>query len=463
MTRRLTIGLLGFALLGSDLLAQKQPKAKPIPVSKYKGSKDQDIQLGRQYAAEVEKQMHVVPNEELTAYINRVGKRLVDTGMLDKDFPYTFKVVQEGSINAFALPGGPMFVHTGLIAAAENEAQMAGVLAHELSHVSLRHGIANASKQQTVSGLGALAGAVLGSVIGGGLGEIAAQGTQMGAQAWAMKYSRSAESEADLLGAHTMAKAGYNPIELGRFFEQLEKAMGGDPGKVAQWFSSHPNPGNRTIEIQAQMPFMPSGPYNAREGDLDKMRKMVQALPAAPKAKGQQQPAVKAIPANSPAPEFQISQNFRQVKAGNLALAIPENWKPGSNEESRQVMILPEGGVIDGGGIGAGILIGTFQPKQARTGEEAHNELLQNLNQQNQGQMQAQAAPQATQVSGRNALLSRMVSPSPYQNDKEHDYVVSVPVQKQLLYFIFIGPESRWSQLGPMYGKVLQSVRIGGQ
>jgi hypothetical protein len=190
---------------------------------------------------------------------------------------------------------------------------------------------------------------------------------------------------------------------------------------------------------------------------------MVQDLPAAAKAKGQQQPAVKAIPANSPAPEFQISQNFRQVKAGGLALSIPENWKPASNEESRQITILPEGGVIDGGGIGAGILIGTFQPKQARTGEEAHNELLQNLNQQNQGQMQAQAAPQATQVSGRSALLSRMVSPSPYQKDKEHDYVVSVPVQNQLLYFIFIGPESRWSQLGPVYGKVLQSVRIGGQ
>ena len=123
-------------------------------------NKERDIQVGREYAAQVERQMRVVSNQELTAYINRVGKRLVATGLLDQDFPYSFKVVQEPSINAFALPGGPMFVHTGLIAAAGNQAQMAGVLAHELSHVSLRDGIADASKQQTISGLGGLAGAV---------------------------------------------------------------------------------------------------------------------------------------------------------------------------------------------------------------------------------------------------------------------------------------------------------------
>ena len=148
--RRLLFAFAALAVLGSDARAQNKKESeteeKPIPVAKYKGPKEKDIQIGREYAAQVEKQMHVVPNAELTAYIKRVGKRLVATGMLDQDFPYTFKVVQEPSINAFALPGGPMFVHTGLIAAAENEAQMAGVLAHELSHVSLRHGIANASK-----------------------------------------------------------------------------------------------------------------------------------------------------------------------------------------------------------------------------------------------------------------------------------------------------------------------------
>jgi len=463
---RLAIVLLGFTLLGGDLLAQQPAtpaKAKPLPVSKYKGPKERDIGIGREYAAQVEQEMRVVPDKELTDYINRVGKRLIATGLLDQDFPYSFKVIQEQSINAFALPGGPMFVHTGLIAAADNEAQMAGVLAHELAHVSLRHGIANASKQQTIATLGGIGGAVLGSMLGGGLGELAAQGAQMGTQAWATKYSRAAESEADLLGEHVMAKAGYNPIELAGFFEKLEKSMGGDPGKMAQWFSSHPNPGNRTKAIEGQLPYVSPGPFTAREGDLNKMQQAVQALPALPKGGAGQQGGPKTVPANSAAPEFQIAQNFRQIQAGGLSLAVPENWQAGGNQESGMIIILPDGGMVEGGGIGAGILIGTYKPKQARTLQEAHQELLQSLNQQSQGQMQAVSQPQNTQVGGRSAMLSRMTSPSPYHGTKEHDYVVSTGLQNQLLYFVFVGPESRWAQLGPVYGKVLQSVRIGGK
>ena len=438
---------------------KKEVKQKPIPVSKYKGPKDQDIKLGKEYAAEIEQQMRVVPNEELTAYINRVGKRLVDTGMLDRDFPYTFKVVEEPSINAFALPGGPMFVHTGLIAAADSEAQMAGVLAHELSHVSLRHGMASSSKQSTVSGLGSLAGAVLGGLIGGGLGDLAAQGAQVGTQAWATKYSRTAESEADLLGSYTMAKAGYNPIELATFFGKLEKEMGGDPGKTAQWFSSHPNPGNRNIAIQEQAPFMAQGPYTASEGDLAHMRQIVANLPKS----GTAGITAKAVPANSPAPEFKVSQKDRQINAGGFSLSAPDNWQAGSDSQGSQLLIVPDGGPIEGGGFGAGILIGTHQPKNAKTLQDAHQELLQSLSEQNQGQLKADGAPQAQKVGGQNGLISRMTSPSPYKSETEHDFVVSVPYQNQLLYFIFIGPESRWSQLGPVYSKVIQSVKFGGK
>ena len=462
-TRRSAGLLLGFALLSGNLLSEKkaaQPQAKPIPVAKYNGTKERDIQVGREYAAQVERQMRVVSNQELTAYINRVGKRLVATGLLDQDFPYSFKVVQEPSINAFALPGGPMFVHTGLIAAAGNEAQMAGVLAHELSHVSLRHGIANASKQQTISGLGGLAGAVLGSVIGGGLGELAAQGTQMGTQAWAMKYSRGAESEADLLGGYTMAKAGYNPLELANFFEKLEKEMGGNPGAVAQWFSSHPNPGNRVAAIQSQMPFMAQGPFDAREGDLDKMRKIVQSLPGGSKGKGEQRAGPRAVPANSPAPDFPISQNLRRLNTGGLSLEVPDNWHAGGNQQGTQLMILPEGGVVEGGGIGAGMMIGAFQPKQARTLEDAHQELVQTLIRQNQGKIRMEARPQNVQIDGRNGLLTRMSGPSPYQGGKENEFVASVGMQNQLLYFVLIGPASQWSKLEPVYRATLQSVRM---
>jgi beta-barrel assembly-enhancing protease len=445
--------------LGNDVDAaqkKKEVKQKPIPVSKYKGPKDQDIKLGKEYAAQVEQEMRVVPNEELTAYINRVGKRLLDSGHFDRDFPYTFKVVEEPSINAFALPGGPMFVHTGLIAAADNEAQMAGVLAHELSHVSLRHSMSTSSKSSTVAGLGSLAGAILGGLIGGDLGELAAQGAQVGTQAWATKYSRTAETESDLLGSYAMAKAGYNPLELGNFFGKLEKEMGGDPGKTAQWFSSHPNPGNRNIAIQEQAPFMAQGPFSASEGDLARMRQVVASLPKS----GTGGITAKAVPANSPAPEFKISQKDRQINAGGFTLSAPDNWQAGSDSKGSQLLIVPDGGPVEGGGFGAGILIGTHQPKNAKTLQDAHQELLQSLIEQNQGQLQANGAPQAQKVGGQNGLISRMTSPSPYKNETENDFVVSVPYQNRLLYFIFIGPESRWSQLGPVYNKVIQSVKF---
>ena len=108
-------------------------------------------------------------------------------------------------------------------------------------------------------------------------------------------------------------------------------------------------------------------------------------------------------------------------------------------------------------------MIGKFQPKQARSFEEAHQELVQALVQQNQGKIRAEARPQATQIDGRNALLTRMSGASPYQGNKENDFLVSVGVQNQLLYLVLVGPESRWSKLEPVYRRVLQSVRISNR
>src|SRR5690606_25721799 len=135
-------------------------------------SKDQDIQMGREYAAQVEKEMTVVQSAELSAWIDRIGQRLASRPEADQ-YPYSFKLVQEKSINAFALPGGPTFVHTGLISAADNEAQLAGVLAHEIAHVALRHGTNQATKAQFWSLLGGLASSALGGgSITGSLAEL---------------------------------------------------------------------------------------------------------------------------------------------------------------------------------------------------------------------------------------------------------------------------------------------------
>jgi predicted Zn-dependent protease len=235
-------------------------------------SKEQDVQLGKESAAEVEKKMKVVDNSELQAYIGTVGKKLTSSADAG-EFPYSFKVVVDKSINAFALPGGPMYIHTGLLAAADNESQMAGVMAHEVSHVALRHGTNQASKQQMLQLPAMLASQATGS--GGMLGTLSQLGINLGANSVLLKFSRGAETEADLLGTRLMHNAGYNPAELASFFRKLE-AEGGNQNKLFEMFmASHPNPGNRVEAVQKEAKSLPSRSYNGETGQFRNMQALV--------------------------------------------------------------------------------------------------------------------------------------------------------------------------------------------
>ncbi|HSW51139.1 MAG TPA: M48 family metalloprotease, partial [Bryobacteraceae bacterium] len=160
-------------------------------------SKEQDVALGKEAAGEIEKQVEVVNNRELNDYLNSIGRKLAAQPQADK-YPYTFKLVNDPSINAFALPGGPTFVHTGLIAAADNEAQLAGVMAHEIVHVALRHGTNQASRANLIQLPAMLASGMLGS--GSMLAQLGRLGIGLGANSVLLKYSRTAETQADLLG-----------------------------------------------------------------------------------------------------------------------------------------------------------------------------------------------------------------------------------------------------------------------
>src|SRR5437773_3117144 len=208
----------------------------------------QDVELGLQAAAEAERQLPVLRDDEVTSYIEGLGHRLVSAvppELQHPEFRYSFKVVNVREINAFALPGGPMFVNRGMIDAAKSEGEVAGVMAHELSHVLLRHGTAQASKA-TKYEVGQVAGAVLGAIIGGGWGQVISQGTQFGLGAAFMRFSREYERQADLEGSHIMARAGYDPRDMANMFRTIEKQ--GGPGGP-QWLSDHPNPGNRVEYI----------------------------------------------------------------------------------------------------------------------------------------------------------------------------------------------------------------------
>jgi predicted Zn-dependent protease len=192
------------------------------------------------------------------------------------DFPYTFKVVADDTVNAFALPGGPMFIHTGLILAVDNDAQLAGVMAHEISHVALRHGTNQVSKANLIQLPGMLA--TQGS--GGGLiGPLAKAGVGIGANSVLLKFSRAAEAQADYNGTLIMSDAGYNPIEMARFFEKLEAERGNSQSKITTWFSSHPSPGDRTRAVQDLVRQLPPQNYKSEGTELQRVQAIVARIP----------------------------------------------------------------------------------------------------------------------------------------------------------------------------------------
>src|SRR5882672_4258571 len=211
-----------------------------------------DVKLGRQAAAEAEQQFPLLRDSEVNAYVERVGQRLVAAipqEFQHPEFRYYFKVINASDINAFALPGGPMYVNRGMIQAARTEGEMAGVMAHELSHVALRHGTAQATKAQKYA-IGAGVAGILGTILGGpGLGQLA----QLPVGVYFLKFSREYETEADLLGARIMANAGYDPRDLANVFRTIEAQGGGGGG----WFSDHPSPANRYARINQEAQYLP--------------------------------------------------------------------------------------------------------------------------------------------------------------------------------------------------------------
>ncbi len=237
---------------------------------------EQDIQLGKESKAQVEKTQPVVHNAQIDSYISGLGRTLAKSPRTG-NFPFSFQVVSDKNINAFALPGGPVFINTATILAADNEGELAGVMAHEMSHVALRHGTHEASKSQAIGLLANLAGAVSGD---GMLGQLTRAGVGLGANSVLLKYSRDAESQADYNGAQVMADAGYNPVQMAQFFQKLETR--GSEGKLVQFLSDHPTPGNRVEAVQKEVSFMPQRNYTADSGQLAQIKRIVSSLPPPP-------------------------------------------------------------------------------------------------------------------------------------------------------------------------------------
>jgi beta-barrel assembly-enhancing protease len=253
----------------------------PIELQRNSFTPAQDVQLGRKAASEVRQQLPMLGDEPTEALVERIGARLVDAvppRFRQPAFRYSFDVVNLREINAFALPGGPMFLNRGMLQAARTDDEVAGVMAHELSHVILRHGTLQAAKAQKFQ-FGALAGQILGAIVGGTKGSIIAQGSQLGLGTYFLKYSRAYEREADLLGAQIMARAGYAPRQMANMFQTIQRQGGGGG---PEWLSDHPDPGNRYAAINREAAALTvSGTANT-DAAFDTVRARLARMPAAP-------------------------------------------------------------------------------------------------------------------------------------------------------------------------------------
>src|SRR6476619_6054932 len=243
------IALVAITAMPFSALAQTQ-----IKYHSNKYSAQDDVKLGRQAAQEAESQFPLLRDETVRGYVEGVGRRLVaaiPSEFQHPEFQYYFKIVNARDINAFALPGGPMYVNRGMIQAARNEGEMAGVMAHELSHVALRHGTAQASKAQKYGLLAGILG-IGGQILGGPAGA-AAQVAGQGVGVYFLKFSREYETEADILGAQIMARAGYDPHDLANMFQTIERQSGGGGGG---FMSDHPSPANRYARINQEAQYL---------------------------------------------------------------------------------------------------------------------------------------------------------------------------------------------------------------
>src|SRR3954463_16230290 len=255
--------LIAVILAASVTAASAQTK---ITAPKNKYSPADDVKLGQEAAQQVQKEMPVMRDEQVNSYLNNIGRRLVNaipSQFQHSEFRYTFTGVNLREINAFALPGGPMFINRGMIEKAHNEGEVAGVMAHELSHVALRHGTAQQTKA-TPYAIGQVATQIAGAILGGRTGAILQQGGPALIGTYFMKFSREYEKQADLLGAQIMARAGYDPRDMANVFQTIEKESG--PGGP-QWMSDHPNPGNRYeyINAEAKMLRVTSGRHDTQQ------------------------------------------------------------------------------------------------------------------------------------------------------------------------------------------------------
>lgn len=462
MPRQRLFPIVLVALLVTVACAQRRP-GQPLRPGFNMFSVEQDIQLGQEAAQQARQQLDVVDNQTLQGYLDRVGNRLAATPRAkESGFPFSFTMINDPAVNAFALPGGPMFVNSGLVRAAANEAQLAGVMAHEMSHVILRHGTNQVSRANLLQ----LPAMLASGAVGGGLwGQLAQVGIGLGFNSVLLNYSRGAENEADALGAHIMSAAGYNPIEAARFFETLA-AEGGSRGP--QFLSSHPDPGNRVTSVQAEIRTLPQKQYGYETGQFARAQQLVASLPAPSKTRTAQAnaaPASRAPQGTAQPPSGIPSGGWQELRGRTFSVSYPGNWEAFGGQQSNSVTIAPRQGIVQaangGVAVGYGTVLSYYVPEGVRTLDLRRDtaDLVNQLRSQNPGTRVASSGSRRVTVGGANGLVTMLEGQSPY-GGRETNALLTVARPEGLFYMVFVAPQRDFNQLESTFSQMIQSIRF---
>lgn len=459
--KNLTALMLLWSMLVVPLAAFGQTRIS-MPKNKYKI--EDDIKLGQQASREVEQQMPILNNSEVTNYIQSVGNRLenaIPPEFRQEQFNCTFEVVNARDINAFALPACYLYVNRGMIEAAQNEGEMAGVMAHEISHAMLRHATAQATKQSNplnqILGIGAiLGGAILGGQAGAQLGQIFAAG-------YFLRYSRDYETQADILGAQIMARAGYDPRDLANMFRTIEQQSGGS--RAPEWLSSHPNPGNRynNINREASLLRVSPEPIKITPG-FTRTKRYLQGLPRAQSMEeiernaknrqGQSQTSTGRYESRVQTP----SSRTRVYSGGNwMRMNVPDNWQTVS-ESGTEVWFAPQG-AYGNQGITHGALVGVSQPS-SRNLSQATQDYVEGLLQSN-NYLRQQSGYSRTTVGGKSGLGTVLSGRSPVTGNTEIVTVYTAFLNSgELFYVITVAPQNESSSYDYAFRNMIRSIRL---
>lgn len=442
------------------LIAQTQIKA---PKNKYKVQ--DDVKAGREYSAQVEKEFPILRDAESTAYIESVGRRLVNSipsEFQQPAFQYSFKIVNARDINAFALPGGPMYINRGMIEAAKTEGEMAGVMAHEISHVALRHSTAQMTQQSNplnqILGIGAILG---GAIIGGQTGAAIGQTIYSGLLVY--PYSREYETQADILGSQILARAGYDPRDLANMFKTIEKESG---GSGPEWLSTHPAPANRyeNINREASLLRVSERPIKLTRG-FERIQAKMRSLPRAKSMKeideenkrngggNQNQTSGGRYETRVEAPS---SRTRAYTPASWLQLSVPDNWQSFSIQDG--VQFAPSG-AYGNQGITRGAMVGTYK-SQTRNLSEATQEYVSGVLKSN-NYLQQNSGYTRTTISGRTAYSTVLSGRSPVTNRTEIATVYTTTLSDgQLFYVVAVSPQDEASTYNYAFRNMIRSIRL---